>query len=161
MQSLLSAQNVEKCLQHMVVFRDIFSLYMKVSSIHVISVITKLQHRVVFTLTSQQSTVTEFWSVTTVTFRQSGEQIISLTRKLMRPLNKKFYFYYLIWLSLLIFDTVYGTEYYKLFCLKGFQPTRWISLCCVWLIFPRRAELILLELYVLEQEVEGDLKISI
>ena len=35
-------------LQHRVVFRLIFSLYMKVSSIHVISVIIELHNRVVF-----------------------------------------------------------------------------------------------------------------
>ena len=70
-------------LQHRVVLRHIFSLNMKVSSILVISVIIKLQHREVFRFTWQESTVTIFWSVTTVIFRQSGDQAITVTRNLM------------------------------------------------------------------------------
>ena len=47
-------------LQSRVIFRDIFNLNMKVSSIFVISVIIKLHNRVVFRVTYQQSTVTQF-----------------------------------------------------------------------------------------------------
>ena len=68
---------------------------MKVSSISVIRGIIKLITRVIFGLTEQQSTVIEFWSVTTVVFRPSGDQTITNTRNLMPwqcnftvPINK-------------------------------------------------------------------------
>ena len=69
-------------LRNRVIFWHIFSLNMRVSSILVISVIIKLQDRIVSRDTYQQSTVTQFWSVRTVTIRQSGDKIITLTRKL-------------------------------------------------------------------------------
>ena len=47
-------------LQHRVIFRHIFSLNMKVSSILVISVIIKLHNRVNFRVTFLQSTVIIF-----------------------------------------------------------------------------------------------------
>ena len=69
-------------LQYREVFRDIFSLYMKVLSILVVSVIIKLHDRVISRLTYQQSTVTQFISVSTVTFKPSGELATALTSDL-------------------------------------------------------------------------------
>ena len=51
---LLSVRNVEKCLQRKVIFRHITDLYMKVSSILVISVIIELQHKVIFSNTGHR-----------------------------------------------------------------------------------------------------------
>ena len=96
-------------LQRRVVFRNIFGLYMKVSSILVISVIIKLHTRVIFRITYQQSTVTEFWSVTTVTFRQSGNLTTALTSNLILMLLNlnKFLVRHSIWTGLrTIFETI-------------------------------------------------------
>ena len=66
---------------------------MKESSILVISVIIKLQTRVIFRNTYQRCTVTQLWSVSTVTTRQSGEINTTLTSNLtfqLFNLNKLF-----------------------------------------------------------------------
>ena len=59
-----------------------FSLNMKESSILVMSVIIELHNRIIFSVTYQQSTLTQFSSVTSVTFRQSGKFTTMLTSDL-------------------------------------------------------------------------------
>ena len=84
--SLLSVQNVELSTVQDKQCCYITDLNMKESSILVISVIIKLHNRVIFRLTYQQSTPTLFISVTTVTIRQSGDKVITLTSNLTRQL---------------------------------------------------------------------------